>query len=329
MALMPSDAEYLADRRRIRRKLSFWRVIGVLAMIAALVAVGWRFADISTDRFTGARDHVARVEVSGLITSDRRFVEMLDEIGESRTTRGVVVSINSPGGTVTGSEELYHALRRLAERKPLVAFVDGSAASGAYIAALASDRIIARETAIVGSIGVIFQMPNVVELLDSLGIVVREVKSAPLKAAPSPLTVPPPGAFEALQVVVDDTYAWFVELVDARRPQLGGPALAQVADGRVWNGRQSVSLGLVDALGTERDAIAWLEVERDVPTDLPVRNWEPRRERSTFGFVQALATGARALGFEDVAAALLQAHAASRFNQLDGLLAIWQPRAEN
>ena len=121
------------------------------------------------DTISPRQPHIARVEISGVITSDRRMAEMLDEIGESGSVRGVVLSINSPGGTTSGAEELYRNLRRLAREKPMVAFVNGTAASGAYIAAIASDHIVAQETAIVGSIGTMFQMPHVRELLDSIG----------------------------------------------------------------------------------------------------------------------------------------------------------------
>ena len=97
----------------------------------------------------------------------------------------VIVHINSPGGTTAGSEQLHDALLRLKAQKPLVVVVDGLAASGGYIAAIAADHIIAQETSLVGSIGVMFQYPNVGDLLKTLGIKVEEVKSSPLKAAPS------------------------------------------------------------------------------------------------------------------------------------------------
>ena len=99
--------------------------------------------------------------------------------------RAVIVHINSPGGTTSGSEQLHDSLMRLKEQKPLVVVVDGLAASGGYIAAVAADHIVALETSLVGSIGVLFQYPNVADLLKTLGVKIEEIKSSPLKAAPN------------------------------------------------------------------------------------------------------------------------------------------------
>ena len=253
---------------------------------------------------------------------------MLRALAETDSARGVVVSIDSPGGTTTGAEELFAALRELAEAKPTVAFVDGLAASGGYIAALGADHIVSRQTAIVGSIGVLIQVPNVAELLDRIGVEVTEVKSTPLKAAPSPVSPIDPDAVEALQVVIDDTYAWFVDLVGERRP-LTRSQVVRVSDGRVFNGRQALALGLVDALGDEETATRWLEEERGVPADLPIRDWEPERGGSPFDVFGAGAVAARLLGFDTLAATLGRVSATQAGLRLDGLLALWQPKVEN
>ena len=173
---MSIDAELLADRRRLRRKLSFWRVLGVLALIAAVVVVGApsRAARRSARRQT----QIARVSVDGFIGGTAAHERPPQAGRRVAPVSGVVVSINSPGGTTTGAEELYRNIRELAAKKPLVAFVDGTAASGGYITAIAADHIVARETSLVGSIGVIFQYPELSELLAKLGVQVEEMKSA-------------------------------------------------------------------------------------------------------------------------------------------------------
>ena len=324
---MPSDGEIIADRRRLRRKLSFWRVVGVVALVAVVIAVGWRTTNGSWTGTAGA-PHIARVTVEGLIISDRQFSEMLGRIGESDAVEGVVINVNSPGGTTTGSEEMFRAIRGLVEKKPTVTFVDGTAASGAYIAALATDHIIARETAIVGSIGTLFQVPNVSELLDSIGVSVIEIKSSPLKAAPSPVSPPDPAAVRAIQSVVDDTFVWFRDLVASRRP-MSPQEVADVADGRVYSGRQAIGLKLVDQLGSHGDAVQWLETERGVTADLPVRDWEPEREGDGFGLITGLAFGVDLLGFERFGVALHRLAGNHASLKLDGLLALWQPSLEN
>jgi protease IV len=272
------------------------------------------------------QSHVARISIDGFIAGNQRMADLMKRVGESRSVSGVVISINSPGGTTTGAEELYRNIRRLADRKPLVAFVDGTAASGGYITALAADRIVARETSLVGSIGVILQYPQFSALLDKIGVGVEEVKSSPLKAEPSGFKPTSPEARAALQQVVNDTYDWFKTLVAARR-HYAPEQLNTVADGRVFNGRQALGLKLVDELGGERDAIAWLEREKGVAKDLPVRDWEPRGD-TDFSIFTWAAIGADFFGFSDVAMRLRRTAFSLPMTQLDGLLAVWHPSAE-
>ncbi|AWM88705.1 signal peptide peptidase SppA [Microvirga sp. 17 mud 1-3] len=317
---MPIDAEAIADRRRLRRKISFWRVVGVLALIAAIVAMGYS----ASDRFGfGAGAQIARISVNGLITGNQRLADLMERVGESAAVSGVVVSINSPGGTTTGSEEIFRNIRRLAEKKPVVAFVDGTAASGAYITAMATDHIVARETALVGSIGVLFQYPDVSGLLDHVGVKVEAIKSAPLKAEPNPFTPTSPEARAAIMQVVNDTYDWFKRLVRERR-HMNDAELATVSTGQVFSGHQGVALKLVDAVGTERDAIAWLEREKGVRRNLPVRDWKPRGDRDLSIFALA-AAGADLAGLENLAGALRRSADGMAAARLDGLLALWHP----
>ncbi len=110
-------------------------------------------------RFSRPGDYIARIRIQGLIRDNQERVEALDRLGRSRA-KAVIVHIDSPGGTTAGSQQLYDALRDLQARKPMVVVVDGLAASGAYIAALSADHIIAEDTSLVGSIGVLFQFPN-------------------------------------------------------------------------------------------------------------------------------------------------------------------------
>ena len=159
---------------------------------------------------------IARVTITGLIRGDQARVEALERLGKSRA-QAVIVHINSPGGTTAGSEQLYDALTRLKAQKPLVVVVDGLAASGGYIAALAADHIVAQETSLVGSIGVLFQYPNVTDLLKTVGVKVEEIKSSPLKAAPNGFEPTTPEARAAIESIVSDSYAWFRGLVKERR----------------------------------------------------------------------------------------------------------------
>ncbi|GJD65486.1 signal peptide peptidase SppA [Methylobacterium frigidaeris] len=318
---MAIDAELLLDRRALRRKLSVWRAIGVGALIVAAGAVGWRAA--GGRGLSAVTPQIARISIDGFIAGSEKTRELMKRVGDSSAVSGVVVSINSPGGTTTGSEELFRNLRQLAEKKPVVAFVDGTAASGAYITAIAADHIVARETSLVGSIGVLFQYPEVSGLLDKIGVKVDEVKSSPLKAEPSGFHPTPPEARAALQAIVGDTFGWFKDLVAERR-KMTPDQIKAVADGRVFSGRQSVPLGLIDETGSERQAVAWLEREKGVAKDLPVRDWKPRSD-NRFGLFSAAAVGAGLLGYDDLAARLRQAGSETAGLTQGGLLAVWRP----
>src|SRR5919199_180213 len=208
---MSVDAEMIADRRRLLRKLSFWRVLSILALIAA--DRGGGLGRRGRSPVGGASQQIARISVDGFIAGSQRTSDLFKRVGDAGSVSGVVISINSPGGTTTGAEELYRGIRQLAEKKPLVAFVDGTAASGGYITAIAADYIVARETSLIGSIGVLFQYPDASRLLTTLGVQVEEVKSAPLKAEPSPFHATSPEARAALPQVVAETYGWFKGLV--------------------------------------------------------------------------------------------------------------------
>lgn len=316
-----SVADYILDRNRLSRKLSFWRVIAVLAVVGVVAAVGWRMT--SSGPASGQR-HVARISLSGLITGDRDTLRLIDQVSKSNAA-AVVLAIESPGGTTTGAEKVYAELRRLAEKKPVVAVIGTTGASGAYIAALGADRILAHGNSLVGSIGVLFQYPDLTRLLDTLGVKVEEVKSSPLKASPNPFEPTSPEARAAMQALVVDSYDWFRGLVRERRG-LNDAETANVSDGRVFTGRQALSIKLIDQIGGEREAIAWLEAEKKIDKDLPVREWRRPSSSSFFGLRSLSAFAADAAGFPDVATALRRAGVHMDGATLDGLLAVWHGR---
>jgi protease-4 len=323
---MSHDADSIVDRRRLRRKLTFWRVLAVIAVVASL---GTLAAIYSGKTFTStASAHVARVNIGGLIRNDRDRLKMFDEISKSGA-KAVILSIDSPGGTVAGAEALYHAIRRLAEKKPVVAVVDGIGASGAYIVALASDRIFAPRNALIGSVGVIFQYPNFGEALKHLGISVEEIKSSPLKAAPNGYTPTSPEARAAIMSLVEDSYGWFKGLVRERR-SLDDAQLKTAADGRVFTAHQALPMHLIDQIGDERAARDWLAKNKGISKDLPLRDWEVKKLSTSFRWLSAFSWAAKELGLSALAS-LLASDAVTNFGaapQLDGLLALWQPPSQ-
>jgi protease IV len=326
---MSLDSDVIVDRRRIRRKLTFWRVIAALLAIAAVVAIGTIATPGGRGAFS-ATGSIARVNIEGLIRSDQDRVEALERLANSKAA-AVIVHINSPGGTTAGSEQLYDALVQLKAKKPLVVVVEGLAASGGYITAIAADHIIAQQTSLVGSIGVLFQFPNFTDLMKTVGVKVEEVKSSPLKAAPNGFEPTSPEARAALDSLVKDSYAWFRDLVKERRG-MDDALLDKVADGRVFTGRQAVDLKLIDQLGDEKTAVAWLVAQKGIKSDLPVHDFKlaPR-----FGDLTFLRTAASitldALGLSAIARQVEQTGVAQAVDRLglDGMLALWHPAGTN
>jgi len=326
---MSMESDVIVDRRRMRRKLTLWRVAAAVIAIAAIAVVGTRLWPGRSATFASSGS-IARVTIEGLIRSDRDRVEALERLEKSQAA-AVIVHINSPGGTTAGSEQLYDSLASLKAKKPLVVVIEGLAASGGYITAIAADHIVAQQTSLVGSIGVLFQFPNFSEVLKTVGVKVETVKSSPLKAAPNGFEPTSPEARDALDALVKDSYAWFKNLVKERRG-MDDAQLEKVADGRVFTGHQAVGLKLIDQLGDEKTAVAWLVEQKGVKKDLPVRDY---RLGPRFGDLTFLRTAASvtldALGLGTIARQIEHAGMVQAVDRLalDGVLALWQPGATN
>jgi len=313
-------ADDLIDRRRLRRKLTFWRVAALVVAAAGLIAFStWIYGD----DFTGAAiDHIAKVKIEGTITEDEDLIKQLDAIRQSSRVKAVILSIDSPGGTTVGGESIYEEVRKLAADKPVVAEVGTLAASAGYMIATAADHIVARKSSIVGSIGVLIQYPDVSGLMDKLGIKLEEVKSSPLKAAPSPFKPANDNERAMVRKLILDSYDWFVGIVAERRNMTKPEALA-LADGSIFTGRQAVANKLIDAVGGETEAIGWLAT-KGVDAKLEVVEWKDT-EGGSFLFSKAMArTIGSALGLPDYGGDIIHELGADRLF-LDGLVSVWHP----
>jgi protease-4 len=315
----PLFADYLVERRLLRRRLSFWRVAAFAVAALAIFTLGLRL--FGGDALFDA-PHIARISIGGFISGDGDTLKLISKVEKSKAA-AVLISIDSPGGTTSGAERLYDAIRRLSAKKPTVAVVGTLAASGGYIAALGADQIVAQGNSLVGSIGVLVEYPNFAKLLDTIGVKMEAVKSAPLKASPNPFEPTTPEARAALASLVGDSFAWFKSLVKQRR-DLTDPQLEAVDDGRVFTGRQGLDLHLVDRLGGEREAIAWLEQEKSIPKDLEVRDWKPSESLGRLGLFSVASRGAQFLHLDGLSRLLEEGDQFSQARALDGLVSIWQ-----
>lgn len=321
---MSLNADEIVDRRRLRRKLSFWRVIAVIVAVVAVVALIGVAAG-GGDGVRSFQPQIARLSIAGFISEDRRQLELIERLGKDQNVKAVIVSINSTGGSTTGGEALYTAIRKLSEKKPTVAQMGTVAASAAYMTAIATDHIVARRSTLTGSIGVLVQYPEVSQLLDKLGVRVEEIKSAPLKAEPSPFHPSTEESRAVMAGVIADSFDWFVGLVAERRGMSRADAL-RVADGRVYTGGQALAAKLIDEIGGEEAAQAWLEKEKGVAKDLPIRDWAPKSGGPGFPFSKAsLIWVAEKLGILPAGSGLLGIDKLlpERLN-LDGLQSVWQ-----
>ena len=304
----PVDAHAVIATETFRKSRGLWRVLAFIALAVAVIALFGRFGLPQSP----VGNHIARLVIDGTIATDAERLKAIEDLAEDDSVKAVIIAINSPGGTTAGGEELYEALGQLRSAKPTVAVINELGASAAYMTAIATDRIFARRLSIVGSIGVLYQHINAGKLMETIGVDLDKVASGPLKAEPD-FDEPMEGAARAsIAALVDDSFQWFVDIVAERR-NLARPAALALADGRIVTGRVGLETGLIDAIGGELEAIAWLENERDVPADLDVKTVWPEPEQG-FDLLGTVLGG--------------QARSALGLPQgpitLDGLVSLWQ-----
>ena len=304
---MSIETDLLLDRRRLKRRLFVWRVVAVLAVVAAIgTAAGvWGAA--------GRGRHVARINVTGIITEDRKLAQAIDALAKDKHVPAVVLYINSPGGSVAGGEGLHDVLARLAAKKPLVAVMGGTAASAGYMIAMPAARIFARASTLTGSIGVLLETGQVSTLLSKVGVEAEAITSGPLKDQPSFTKPLSPEGRQVLQGLVTDMYEQFVAIVADGR-HMPAARVRELADGRAYTGRQALPLGLIDQFGGEPEARDWLAQQKGVPADLPIED------------VQTASFSQRAFGaaFGPVFGAFRKTLLEQGLT-LDGMWALWHP----
>lgn len=208
------------------------------------------------DLSLGGGSKVGLIQLIGPIYNSRPILDQLDKMEESSSIKAILVRLETPGGGVAASQEIYQKLAHLRDEKniPIIASMGGVAASGGYYISLGADTIVANPGTTTGSIGVLAEIPVYGALLKKIGVEVEVIKSGKFKDTGSPHRALTPEEKKYLQGWVDDTYQQFVETVAAER----GMDLQQVellADGRVYTGRQALKLGLVDILGSMDDAL--------------------------------------------------------------------------
>lgn len=303
---MPLSADTLLDRLHLKAQIMRWRLATIFVLVMAAVALFERGGGHSPID----RPYIARVSVDGVILDDIKRDTMMNEIRDNNNIKAVIVRLDTPGGSAVAGMELFRELRAIAEKKPVVAVMRDVSASAGYLTAIGSDRIFAREGTLTGSIGVIIESAEFTGLAEKLGITPITIKTGPLKDALAPTAKATPEALAAMQAVVDDFFQVFIDTVAERR-KLPRTDVVKLADGRVFTGRQAVKNGLVDAIGSEDDAVSWLEKTRKVPEKLEIRDIKPKKDDLPL--------------LEKFTGTLFQKFSPGGAGGLDGLVSIWHP----
>lgn len=266
------------DLKKQRRKTIFWRVV-TISILVFLIFI-WT-SDIFDNK---NRDHIAKLSISGLIYENDQYNDPLASIKENDNANALILNINSPGGTAAASEILFTKIREIGEVKPVVAICGTLCASGGYVVALASDYIIALNTSLTGSVGVIVQTPEIEELLKKLGISVNEIKSGKLKGEPSFFKSIDTEVKKSLQDSVEKTNRWFLDLVAERR-KISVNNLKDISTGKVYNGVEALEKSLVDGIGHQTEAIEWLNNIAGIRTNTPIIDYRISQETGLVSFI--------------------------------------------
>jgi protease IV len=308
------DIDHIINHISLRKSRRRWRWIAIILFVIGLLALLTQMGGGGLP----AHDHIARLRIDGLITGDQASLDLLREVAKDDKAKAVILRIDSPGGTTAGSEALYEEIRAMSAKKPVVAVMDTVAASGGYIAAIAADHIVARGNTITGSIGVIFTFPEVSRLLNTVGVSIEEIKSGDLKAEPSPYKPVSEKARAYSATLVQDGFQWFKGLVAERR-KLAPAKVDALADGRVFTGRLAKAEGLIDELGGEDAALAWLKTEKKLGDGLEVLDRKPPKPVSERLLGAAIGSSILdGLGLGGIAQMAERA-------KLDGMLVLWHP----
>ena len=297
------ELDAIVDRKQLKKKLLIWRISAILATVTLVIFLIGNFDSIKNS------DHIAVLKISDIIVDDPNRSKALIKVANDKLIKALIVHIDSPGGTVVGGETLYLHLREVAGKKPVVALISDLATSAGYMVAIAADQIFARQSSITGSIGVIVQTTDITVLLNKLGIKPEAIKSAPLKAQPNPLEPMNENTRSATRLVVEDIFNMFIDMVVTRR-KMDKQKVKQLADGRIYTGRQAVKNGLIDAIGGEKEALDWLSNTKSINNQLPLKILSFDRDNS---FMEKILD--RFIGKISISDRL----------RLDGLVSLWQP----
>jgi|LauGreSBDMM110SN_4_FD.fasta_scaffold24670_2 protease-4 len=279
-----NSSDNLAALIHLKNKVHKWKNIAILlGIIAFLFGVRLIFGGQFSGEVENVEDYIATIKIEGVITEDKYRSEVLEKVAEEKSVKAVIINIDSPGGGIVGSEILFEELRNIAAHKPIVVTMGSVAASGGYMAAIASDHIIARNGTLTGSIGVLMESQDITELADKVGVKFHSYKSSPLKGSPTPFEKSSPLVDRVINESIQDSYKFFADLVRQRRVDKLSKDTKAILDGRVFTGRQALKAGLIDEIGGKEQALFYLESAHKIDVKkLPLKDVEIEKHETKF-----------------------------------------------
>lgn len=259
--------DYLVERKNNRQSIKKLKMLVIVLACAIMILLS--IHSISKD-FLSNTDYIASIIIDETIGDDYERDERILALKDDKRIKALILNINSPGGNAAASEAIYNALLSIKNAgKPIVCIMHSYAASGGYMIALPADYILAQNTTITGSIGVLSISPDVTNLAEKVGVAFNVLKSSEFKATPNPFEKLTADGYTAAMGGLMDVYDYFVQIVVENR-HMPREAVLQLADGRVYTGRQAKSLGLVDAIGSTEEAKLWLQANKDIDSNLKI-----------------------------------------------------------
>ncbi len=271
---MSLDWQILEETKKKWYRKGLWRGILISIILATAIYLFSNFTNFSSNF-----SHIARININGIIFDNSEIVEIIDNLAKNDNVKSVLVKINSPGGTVVGSESLYVAINSLSQKKPVISLMGEIATSGGYIVALASNYILARQNTLTGSIGVIVENQNFSKLSEKIGVSIDTTKSGKIKGGQNPLSPLDPLVKINNQKLVNYSFDWFVSIIKKNR-NITQSVLELVSDGRTLTGGMAMDLGLIDGIGTEKEALKYLEKNYPDIKGLPIIDIETTSKKS-------------------------------------------------
>lgn len=272
------NPDYLLERSQLKKQTSFWRFLFFAGLIIAVfLAFAGKVNKGPLSKVSSPS--IARIKIEGIILENSDKAEILKDIAKNENIKAVIVHINSPGGTAVGGEVLYNSIKEISKEKPVVAVMSSMATSAAYLAALGTERIFARNGTITGSIGVIAEIPNLKEAGDNIGLKFNYVKTSPLKGSPNLFEETNEEAIAVLRDTMEDFYDYFVDVVATERNITRVKAL-KLADGRIFSARAAIKNKLIDEIGGESDAKSWLVNSKNISKQLEIKDVSLRKPQT-------------------------------------------------